>query len=217
MARSSISLTSSPLMSLPRLRPMASWEFLYDSWWRRKNSFRFTDDSTQYIGTNRKWTAVTIQPHSRMALSVMEKRICPRGHTWEQYTCSSTWIEGEKYTVPCVSFGTISLLHHTQWHPGLRLYFDSSSFSVSTNILCWIICNNHRYADDTTLMTESEELKSLLMKVKESGKSWLKTQHSENEDHGIRSHPFMANRWENNGNSDRLYFGGLQNHCRWWL
>ena len=27
----------------------------------------------------------------------------------------------------------------------------------------------------------------------------------------------MANRWENNGNSDRLYFLGLQNHCRWWL
>ena len=42
--------------------------------------------------------------------------------------------------------------------------------------------NNHRYADDTTLMAESEEeLKSLLIKVKEeSGKSWLKAQHSEN-------------------------------------
>ena len=42
--------------------------------------------------------------------------------------------------------------------------------------------NNLRYADDTTLMGESEEeLKSLLMKVKEeSGKSWLKAQHSEN-------------------------------------
>ena len=41
--------------------------------------------------------------------------------------------------------------------------------------------NNLRYADDTTLMADSEELKSLLMKVKEeSGKSWLKTQHSEN-------------------------------------
>ena len=42
--------------------------------------------------------------------------------------------------------------------------------------------NNLRYTDDTTLMAESEdELKSLLMKVKEeSGKSWLKTQHSEN-------------------------------------
>ena len=41
--------------------------------------------------------------------------------------------------------------------------------------------NNFRYADDTTLMAESEELKSLLMRVKEkSGKSWLKTQRSEN-------------------------------------
>ena len=38
--------------------------------------------------------------------------------------------------------------------------------------------------------------------------SWLKTQHSENKDHGIWSHHFMANRWGNNGNSDRLYFGG---------
>ena len=60
--------------------------------------------------------------------------------------------------------------------------------------------NNLRYADDTTLMAESEEeLKSLLMEVKEE--SWLKAQHSENEDHGIRSHHFMGNRWENSGNS----------------
>ena len=46
--------------------------------------------------------------------------------------------------------------------------------------------NNLRYADDTTLMAESEEeLKSLLMKVKRGEwKSWLKAQHSENEDHG---------------------------------
>jgi len=35
--------------------------------------------------------------------------------------------------------------------------------------------------------------------------------------HGIWSHHFMANRWGNNGNSERLYFWGLQNHCRWWL
>ena len=77
--------------------------------------------------------------------------------------------------------------------------------------------NNLRYADDTTLMAESEEeLKSLLMKVKvESEKSWLKAQHSENEDHGIKSHHFMGNRWGTSGNSVRLYFGGLQNHCRW--
>ena len=77
--------------------------------------------------------------------------------------------------------------------------------------------NNLQYADDTTLMAESEkELESLLMKVKvESGKSWLKAQHSENEDHFIQSHHFMANGWGNSGNSVRLYFFGLQNHCRW--
>ena len=77
--------------------------------------------------------------------------------------------------------------------------------------------NNLRHADDTSLMAENkEELKSLLMRVKEeSEKAGLKTQHSKNEDHGIWSHHFMANRWGNSGN--RLYFGGFQNHCRWWL
>ena len=61
-----------------------------------------------------------------------------------------------------------------------------------------------------------EELKSLLMKVKEeSGKSWLKTQYSENEDHGFWSHHFVGNRWGNSGNSVRLSFWGLQNHYRW--
>ena len=77
--------------------------------------------------------------------------------------------------------------------------------------------NNLRYADDTILMAESEEeLKSLLMKVERGKwKRWLKAQHSENEEHGIWSHHFMENRWGNSGN--RLYFGGLQNHCRWWL
>ena len=59
--------------------------------------------------------------------------------------------------------------------------------------------NNLRYADDTTHMAESEEQKSLLMKVKEESESWLKAQHSENEDHGIWSHHFMANRWGNGG------------------
>ena len=69
--------------------------------------------------------------------------------------------------------------------------------------------NNFRYADDTTLMAESEEeLKSLLMKVKGEWKSWLTAQHSENEDHGIWSHYFMGNRWGNSGNSVRLYFLG---------
>src|SRR5574342_819135 len=67
--------------------------------------------------------------------------------------------------------------------------------------------NNLRYADDTTLMAESEEeLKSLLMKVKvESEKVGLKL-NIQNEDHGFQSHHFMGNRWGNSGNSGRLYF-----------
>ena len=76
--------------------------------------------------------------------------------------------------------------------------------------------NKLRYLDDTTIMAQSkEELKSLLMKVKETVKHWLKTQHSEKEDHGIWSHHFMVNRWGNNAKSDRLYFLGSPNHCRW--
>ena len=77
--------------------------------------------------------------------------------------------------------------------------------------------NNLRYADDTSFMAKSEEeLKNLLMKVKEeSENAGLKLNIQKMEDHGIRSHHFMANRWENSGNSVRLYLGGLQNHCRW--
>ena len=75
--------------------------------------------------------------------------------------------------------------------------------------------NNLKYADDTALMADSEEeLKSLLMKVKEeSEKAGLKL--SIQKDHGIQSHHFMPNRWGNKGNSNRCYFGGLQNHCSW--
>ena len=66
--------------------------------------------------------------------------------------------------------------------------------------------SNLRYADDTTLMAESEEeLKSLLMKMKEeSEKAGLQISIQKNEDHGIWSHHFMANRWENNGNIKKL-------------
>ena len=77
--------------------------------------------------------------------------------------------------------------------------------------------SNLRYADDTTLMAESkEERKSLLMKVKgKSKKAGLKLniQKTKIMASGMI---FMANRWRNNANSDRLYFVGLQNHCRWW-
>ena len=74
--------------------------------------------------------------------------------------------------------------------------------------------NNPRYTDDTTLMAESEELKSLLMKVKkESEKVGLKL--------NIKKTKIMASgpitSWEIEGETvaDFIYFFGLQNHCRW--
>ena len=74
--------------------------------------------------------------------------------------------------------------------------------------------NNLRLAGDTTLMAESkEELKSLLMK-EESEKAGLKL-NVQKTDHDIQSHHFMANRRGKSGNHGRLYFLGLQNHCRW--
>ena len=79
--------------------------------------------------------------------------------------------------------------------------------------------NNLRYADDTTLMAESEEeLKSLLMKVKEeSEKVGLKL--------NIQKIKIMASgpitSWQINGETvetvSDFILGGLQNHCRWWL
>ena len=79
--------------------------------------------------------------------------------------------------------------------------------------------NNFRYADDTTLVAESEEeLKSLFMKVKEeSEKAGLKL--------NIRKTKIMASgpitSWEIDGETVEIgsdfYFGRLQNHCRWWL
>ena len=66
-------------------------------------------------------------------------------------------------------------------------------------------------------ITDLFQLESLDESERGEWKSWLKTQHSKNEDHGNWSHYFMGNRWGNSGNSVRLYFLGLQNHCRWWL
>ena len=76
---------------------------------------------------------------------------------------------------------------------------------------------NLKYADDITLTAESEEeLKSLLMKVKKGiEKVCLKLNIQKTKIMASGPNHFMANRWGNNGNSVRLYFGGLQNHCRW--
>ena len=87
---------------------------------------------------------------------------------------------------------------------------------AQSGIMIFRISINKRYVDDTTLMAESKgELKNLLMKVKEgSEKVGLKL--------NIQKTRIMASRpitswqiWGNNGNCERLYFAGLQNHCRW--
>ena len=87
--------------------------------------------------------------------------------------------------LPCLlNFYTVYIM----WNARL----DESQSGIKT---AWRNINNLRYADDTTLMTESkEELKSLLMNMKEEWKTWSKTPHSKNGDHGIWSHHFMANR-----------------------
>ena len=76
--------------------------------------------------------------------------------------------------------------------------------------------NNLRYADDITLMAESEEeLKSLLMKVKEeSEKVGVKLNIQKTKIMASGPITSWPNRW---GNSGWLYLSGLQNHCRWWL
>ena len=75
--------------------------------------------------------------------------------------------------------------------------------------------NNLRYTVDTTLMGESEEeLKSLLMKVKEKQKVGLKLNIQKTKTMASGPITSWKIRWGNSGNSDRLYFFGLQNHCR---
>ena len=78
------------------------------------------------------------------------------------------------------------------------LYFD---YEKTNGILLFFVISNLTYG------RKWRGTKEPLRQSERGGrKSWLKTQHSENEDHGIRSHHFMANRWGNSGNSDRLFF-----------
>ena len=97
------------------------------------------------------------------------------------------------------------------WNPGL----DEAQAGIK---IAGRNINNLRYADDTTLMAESEEVKSLLMKVKEeSEKVGLKL--------NIQKMKIMAsgpiNSWEIDGETvetvSNFILGGLQNHCRLWL
>ena len=139
----------------------------------------------------------------------MQVRKQQLGLGMEQQT-GSEW--GNEYIRQgCIFSPCLFNLHaeYIMWNAGL----DEAQTGIKTagrNI------NNFRYADDTTLMADSEELKSLLMKMKEeSEKIGLKLNILKS--YGIWSPHFMANRCENNGNSDSLYFLGLQNYCECWL
>ena len=125
----------------------------------------------------------------------------------EQWTGSKLGKESVK-AVYCHPAYLTSIAEYIMWNARL----DESQPGIKTtgrNV------NNIRNADDTTLMAESEEeLKSLLIRVKEeSERSWLKTQYSKNEDHGIQFHHFMAKKEGKSRRNDRFYFLGLQNHC----
>ena len=77
--------------------------------------------------------------------------------------------------------------------------------------------NNLIYADDTTLMAEIKALKSLLMKVKEeSEKADLKLNSQKTKIMATGPITSLQIDGGNNGNSEIIYFVGLQNHCRWW-
>ena len=100
------------------------------------------------------------------------------------------------------------------WNDVLVLHLDEAQAGIkiaARNI------SNLRYADDTTLLAESEELKTLLMKViEESEKTGLKL--------NIQKTKFMASglitSWEIDGETMETvkdYFWGLKNHCKWWL
>ena len=93
------------------------------------------------------------------------------------------------------------------WNVGL----DEAQAGIK---IAWRNINNLRYADDTTLMAESEELKSLLMKVKEdSEKVGLKLNTQKTKI--MASGPITS--WEIDEETVTDYFWGLQNHCRWLL
>ena len=110
-------------------------------------------------------------------------------------------------------------------HPASLTYMQSTSCEM----LSWM---NHklesRLPGEISITSYMGMTPTLWQKMKRNWRaSWcrwkrrvkklIKTQHSNNEDHGIWSHHFMANRWGNSGNSGWLSFLGLQNHWRWWL
>ena len=112
------------------------------------------------------------------------------------------WRQEEKETTEDEMVGWHHQIHGHKFEQALRNVDGQGSLACCS---LW----GHKESD-TTEQLNWTELNLLPLDESEPGewKSWLKAQHSENEDHGIRSHHFMENRWGNSGNSVRFYFGG---------
>ena len=167
---------------------------------------------TMWIRTNcgkffRRWECQTTLPSSwEICIQVKKQQLEPN---MEQWSGSSLG----KESVKAVYF-----------HPAHLTYTQCTSCEMSgwmkhkagINIVGRNI-DNLSYATDTTLVAGREEELKRLFKVKEeSEKAGLKLNIQKTKSMASGPIIFMANRWGNSGNSKRLYFLGLQNHCRWW-
>ena len=125
------------------------------------------------------------------------------GHETTDWLQIERGVQQDCILSPCLF--NLYVVHHEKCLTG---------WSTSWNKIAGRNTNNLRYADDTILIAESEELKNFLMKVKEESEKVGLIQKTKI----MASGPItMTNRWGNSRNTDRLYIFGLQNHCRWWL
>ena len=101
---------------------------------------------------------------------------------------------------------------YSMWNAGLDESQAGTKISrekyQQPQICRWYHSNGREWRGTKELLDEG---------ARKGWKSWLKTQQSKNEDHGNQFHHFIANRRGKTENSNRFYFLGLQNHCRWWL
>ena len=135
--------------------------------------------------------------HTRAPDLPLEKPLCRSGSTVRTGHGTTDWFQiGKGVRQGCILSPCLFILYAEYIMRNAGLEEAQAGIKIAGRNI-----NNLRYADDTTLMAESEEeLRSLLMKVKEeSEKAGLKLNIQKNEDHSIWSHHFMGNRWGNNG------------------
>ena len=167
---------------------------------------------TVCIATNcgkflKKWEYRTSLPAScKPCMQAKKQQLEPDMEKWSYIKLRKEYVEGI-----CCHPAYLTYLQSTSWE-----MLGWTKHKLKSRLLGGISITSH--ADNTMLMAEREENpKSLLMKVKEESKKvGLKL--------NIQKMKIMASglitSWEidrETGNSVRLYFGGLQNHCRWWL